>query len=114
MLAAQADARWAAKPSVLDAPDKQQPVQVLESRDPNAGVRQMNADEEIKDRAVPPRTVEEGIEEEAQTEDVPTLKTRKRMRTEPKDSPWKQAAKGNPGDEWQPVSWSPGLAKRRT
>src|SRR5687767_11025223 len=83
-LAAQADARWAAKPSVLDAPDKQQPVQVLESRDPNRGVRQMNV-EEIRDEAAPPRTVGEGTEEAAQTDDASSLKTRKRMRTEPKD-----------------------------
>jgi NADH dehydrogenase [ubiquinone] 1 alpha subcomplex assembly factor 2 len=113
MLAAQADARWAAKPSALDAPDKQQPVQVLQSKDPNAGVSQMNADEENNNAAVHPREEEKGREETAQTEDAPTLKTRKRMRTEPKDSPWKQATKGNPGDEWQPASWSPGPAKRR-
>ena len=48
-LAAQADARWAEKPSALDAPDKQQPVQMLQSRDPDSGVTQMNADQEIRD-----------------------------------------------------------------
>jgi NADH dehydrogenase [ubiquinone] 1 alpha subcomplex assembly factor 2 len=112
MLAAQADARWAAKPSALDAPDKQQPVQVLQSRDPHAGVGQMNVEHEIKGNAAPPPT-KDGVREATQTEDAPTLKTRKPMRTEPGDSPWKQAAKGNPGDEWQPASWSPGPAKRR-
>jgi NADH dehydrogenase [ubiquinone] 1 alpha subcomplex assembly factor 2 len=114
MLAARADARWAAKPSLLDGPDKQQPVQVLESRDPNAGVTQMNAEAERSEHAAPSSSAQQTAEEPAQADDAPTLKTRKPMRTEPKDSPWKQAPKGNPGDEWQPASWSPGPAKRRT
>ena len=114
MLAAQADARWAAKASVLDGPDKQQPVQVLESRDPNAGVTQMNATVDASERRAQP-AVDQTTEGATRTNDAPTLKTRKPMRTEPKDSPWKQKqnAKGNPGDEWQPASWSPGPAKRR-
>merc|ERR1711900_56065 len=33
ILAAQADARWAAKPSFLDAPERSQPVPALESKD---------------------------------------------------------------------------------
>ncbi|KAA8626382.1 NDUFA12 domain containing protein [Pyrenophora tritici-repentis] len=81
-LAAQADARWAEKPSALDAPDKQQPMQMLQSKDPDSGVTQMND-------ATP----------------------RKRMRKEPKDSPWKQAAQSQ---EWQPQGWSPAPAKRRS
>jgi NADH dehydrogenase [ubiquinone] 1 alpha subcomplex assembly factor 2 len=113
MLAAQADARWAAKASVLDGPDKQQPVQMLESRDMNAGVTQMNADVAASEKAAS-STVEKHREEVAHLDGVPTLKTRKPMRSEPKDTPWKHMAKGNPGDEWQPASWSPGPAKRRT
>jgi len=113
MLAAQADARWAAKASVLDGPDKQQPVQVLESRDPNAGVSQMNAAADASEKAAP-LTVDKTMEEASQPDDAPTLKTKIPMRSEPKDTPWKHSAKGNPGDEWQPASWSPGPAKRRT
>ncbi|KAJ4295602.1 hypothetical protein N0V90_007615 [Kalmusia sp. IMI 367209] len=116
-LAAEADARWAAKPSAVDAPDKQQPVQMLESRDPNTGIRQMNADQEIRDRVESqPVATSENVQEEArQTDTAPTLKKRKPMRAEPRDSPWKQAAaKRNPGDEWQPESWTPPPARRRT
>ncbi|CAO2655506.1 Nn.00g043090.m01.CDS01 [Neocucurbitaria sp. VM-36] len=130
MLAAQADARWAAKPSALDAPDRQQPAQMLQSRDPKSGVTQMNADQEIRDRAEPPRTLDEQPakphleEQEAQqmphdppvpasADDAPTLTTRKRMKKEPKDSPWKQAAHNNPGQDWQPQEWSPAPTKRR-
>jgi NADH dehydrogenase [ubiquinone] 1 alpha subcomplex assembly factor 2 len=113
MLAAQADAKWAAKPSALDAPDKQQPMQMLQSRDPNSGIKQMNSDEEVRDMASKETDVDVDVAEEPQTVEAPTMKTRKPMRTEPKDSPWKQAPKGNPGDEWQPAPWSPGPARRR-
>lgn len=117
MLAAQADARWAAKPSAVDAPDKQQPTQMLQSRDSSTGIKQTNIDQEIRDSAESlPEVKEEHIQEEApQSDAAPTLKKRKPMRTEPKDSPWKQAAaKGNPGEEWQPASWSPAPIRRRT
>lgn len=103
MLAAQADARWASKPSVLDAPAKTQPPQMLQSSDPHSGIKQVDVAQEADSVA----------EETEQTSDAPTLKTRKPMRTEPKDSPWNQASKGNPGAEWQPASWSPGPTKRR-
>ncbi|KAF1937383.1 hypothetical protein EJ02DRAFT_56358 [Clathrospora elynae] len=99
-LAAQADARWALKPSALDAPDKQQPVQMLQSRDPESGVTQTTADQETRDR---PRLVP------APTEDAPTM--RQRTKKEPRDSPWGQAAQN---EEWQPQGWSPAPAKRRT
>lgn len=116
-LAAQADERWAAKPSAVDAPDRQQPVQMLESRDPNTGIRQMNADQDVRDRAEPQQAVtEEDIHTKAREDNAaPTLKKRKPMRKEPKDSPWNQAAaKGNPGQEWQPAPWSPAPARRRS
>ena len=116
LLAAQADARWAEKPSAVDAPDKQQPIQMLESADPNTGIRQMNTHQETRDRAEAlfPATEERVQDEAPQTDAAPTLKTKQPMRTEPRDSPWKQAAgKGNPGEEWQPAPWSPAPARRK-
>ncbi|KAF2003645.1 hypothetical protein P154DRAFT_561099 [Amniculicola lignicola CBS 123094] len=133
-LAAQADARWAAMPSQLDAPDKQQPIQMLESRDSSRGIRQTNANQENIDEAVePPRSVQEEVREAQKKEDsvpgknnhdetqkadskaekAPELKARKPMMKEPKDSPWKQRTSGNPGDDWQPQSWTPPPTKRR-
>lgn len=129
VLASQADARWASKPSALDAPDKQQPMQMLQSRDPDSGVTQMNADQEARDRAEPPRTVEEQEAKPqpvadhaepqqmprdppvpASTDDAPHAQARKKMKKDPKDSPWGQA--DTPKD-WQPQSWSPAPARRR-
>jgi NADH dehydrogenase [ubiquinone] 1 alpha subcomplex assembly factor 2 len=132
-LAAQADARWASKPSALDAPDKQQPVQMLQSRDPDSGVTQMNAEEEIRDRSQPPQPLQE---EEARLDatpaepakpqqmprdppapavedEAPAFKAKKRLRKEkePNASPWAQSAQPQ---EWQPQGWSPAPAKRRS
>jgi NADH dehydrogenase [ubiquinone] 1 alpha subcomplex assembly factor 2 len=121
MLAAQADARWAAKPSMLDAPNKQQPIQPLESRDQDSGIRQMNVDQDVRDRAQPPTmpedtesiSAEKETVEDENTTTAPTLKQQRVMKKEPKDSPWKQAARANPGEDWQPKEWAPGPAKRR-
>ena len=128
MLAAQADARWAAKRSALDAPDKQQPIQMLKSKDPDSGIVQMNANQDVRDRS------EAQVTEEAQTtsqpsaqsqnmpqdppeppaaEGAPTLQTRKWMKKEPKDSPWNKARQAGPGEDWQPRGWSPAPNKRR-
>lgn len=116
LLAAQADARWAAKPSAVDAPENQQPVHMLQSRDPSTGIRQMNVHHGMRDAAEPraPVTDEAAEETAPQTDPAPTLKTRTPMKTEPKDSPWRNAAKGNPSDEWQPASWSPAPARKRS
>jgi NADH dehydrogenase [ubiquinone] 1 alpha subcomplex assembly factor 2 len=126
MLASQADARWASKPSALDAPDKQQPMQMLQSRDPDSGVNQMNADQERRDKVEPPHTLEEleakpqSVVEDAapqemprdppvpSTSDAPTAPRRK-TKKEHKDSPWKQAETGK---DWQPQGWSPAPTRR--
>ncbi|KAF2844771.1 hypothetical protein T440DRAFT_473146 [Plenodomus tracheiphilus IPT5] len=133
VLAAQADARWAAKPSALDAPDKQQPVQMLQSRDPDSGVVQMNIEHEVRERtsvdgqgqtpdivsrdeqASPaPRDIPRDTPESATPQsDGDLFVAKKKLRKEPKDSkdsPWSQAAQPQ---EWQPQGWSPAPAKRR-
>ncbi|KAH9882186.1 hypothetical protein J1614_001358 [Plenodomus biglobosus] len=132
LLAAQADARWAAKPSALDAPDKQQPVQMLQSRDPDSGVVQMNADHqrrELPQRAEEHQTAQRpaaNIPDTPQAQPMPhdppvpaskqdddLLVAKKKLKKEAKDakdSPWNQAAQPQ---EWQPQGWSPAPAKRR-
>lgn len=127
VLAAKADERWASKPSALDAPDKQQPMQMLQSRDPNSGVNQMNVDQETMDNAEPIRTMEQqktapqpAVQDPAPNEmprdppvpsrdDMPAARPRKRSKKEPKDSPWKQAETSK---NWQPQGWSPAPARR--
>jgi NADH dehydrogenase [ubiquinone] 1 alpha subcomplex assembly factor 2 len=129
MLAQQADERWASKPSALDSPDKQQPMQMLQSRDPESGVVQTNIDQETRDRAEPPRNLEEQQARPqpvladaasqqmpqdppvpAITEDTAAAPRRKKAKKEPQeDSPWKQA---DASKEWQPQGWSPAPTRR--
>jgi NADH dehydrogenase [ubiquinone] 1 alpha subcomplex assembly factor 2 len=137
LLAARADQRWAEKPSALDAPDKQQPIQVLESRDPKSGVVQSNVDvgrEEARrrDTAVPldvPHQAEAAQKQaetasqqtvvppaQAEAEQTPPAKSqfkKQKARKDPKDSPWNKASQANPGDDWQPKGWSPAPAARK-
>ncbi|KAF2197890.1 hypothetical protein GQ43DRAFT_443840 [Delitschia confertaspora ATCC 74209] len=108
MLAAQADERWAAKPSFLDPPNKQQPTQMLESREPVGSVGQTNTKAQRSEEATA-----QHVQKEADSGNgAPKLpeKTAKK----PKDSPWKQPpVKSNPGEDWQPQSWTPAPAKKR-
>jgi NADH dehydrogenase [ubiquinone] 1 alpha subcomplex assembly factor 2 len=131
VLAARADARWAAVPSALDAPDKQQPMQMLESKDSSSGIKQMNVDQETREHTETPHESIDGIKQEDIADEkfahdeahgtvgdtnanAPTLKTRTVMR-EPiaKDSPWQKPGTANADQAWQPESWTPPPARRR-
>ncbi|KAK8093846.1 hypothetical protein PG997_000531 [Apiospora hydei] len=90
VLAAEADARWAAKPSFLDQPQQQQPMiaTTQDNAQPHPGPA-MNAD-----TATPAKTAEE--EKKKQEE----------------NDPWKKAATG-PSETWQPAPWSPSSSRKR-
>lgn len=128
VLALQADQRWAAKPSALDAPDLQQPIQPLQSHDPASGVAQMSASEGKEDRAGPIRQIEERearpppVAEEPSPQEMPRdppvpaptdaapAQSKTKARKDPKENPWNQA---EPSKDWQPQGWSPAPARRR-
>lgn len=84
-LAQAADERWASKPSVLDKP----------------------------------RTIVERLPggDSAETEEISHERDEERQRKDPEEprekqeSPWK-GARGNPGENWQPQTWAPGVLKR--
>ncbi|KAF2276770.1 uncharacterized protein EI97DRAFT_458107 [Westerdykella ornata] len=117
MLAAQADARWASKPSMLDTPDRQQPVQMLESRDPGSGIAQSSRDKVASSEGEPISIMnsQEEITKHRQVEQTgeTAVKKRKVKKQEQGDSPWKQTPRGNPGDDWQPQGWTPGAVRPR-
>lgn len=80
----------------------------------------MGVEKEVQTRAEPVQALESTEDllgrKAEETEDdtaAPTLKKRKVMKKEPKESPWKTATPSNPGDEWQPQEWQPAPAKRR-
>ncbi|KAK8048279.1 hypothetical protein PG994_010009 [Apiospora phragmitis] len=84
VLAAEADARWAAKPSYLDQPRQQ--------------------------RDAPPAAVEAGTAEPSKTTtaaDVGGEEKKKEV-----ENPWKAAATG-PSETWQPAPWTPSSSRKR-
>ncbi|CAJ2510251.1 Uu.00g061510.m01.CDS01 [Anthostomella pinea] len=87
VLVAEADARWDAKPSLIDMPGKEkgQPVPPL-----NTGKTQP---QEQAARAG-------GREQEVQDA------------VKPKENPWKRA-RGGPNETWQPAPWTPTSARKR-
>jgi NADH dehydrogenase [ubiquinone] 1 alpha subcomplex assembly factor 2 len=94
ILAAEADARWEAKPRMMDAPGeaKGQPAPALEG----AGMRQTQtgkADE-------PPS--------QGEAYSPPT----ERQRKEEEKDPWAQAKARGPSEKWQPEAWTPTPGKK--
>ena len=116
-LAAEADERWNSKESFLDAPQRQQPVPAIGTKDPGGyvpmtepedkqGVASGVEEQEKVGRALEGEKVDEGRFRGEGSE----------RRTDKKDgeAPWaSQLPKGSPGESWQPSSWTPGAAPRR-
>ncbi|OTB04993.1 hypothetical protein M426DRAFT_320301 [Hypoxylon sp. CI-4A] len=88
VLAAEADARWEAKPSLLDMPGQE------------------------KGQPVPPLNTGRTQPQERAARESPTRNERGEV-TEQKDDPWKQARSTSPGETWQPEAWSPPPARKR-
>ncbi|KAI1337893.1 hypothetical protein F5Y15DRAFT_389553 [Xylariaceae sp. FL0016] len=94
-LAAEADARWEAKPSLLDIPgaERGQPVPPLNTS---------------KNQPHERGAAEEVMRQEKEEEPEPETASR----PAPKEDPWKRAATG-PGETWQPAAWSPTSTRKR-
>lgn len=101
-LAAEADARWEAKPRLTDAPGGAtgQPVAALQS---GAGTRRRDeGGEEVakgKEDAIAPTG----------EQDKTAQGTR---RDAEKADPWKQRRRAGPSEDWQPQAWAPPASKR--
>lgn len=85
-LAQAADERWASKPSVLDKPR-------------TAAARLPEGDSVGTGEVVHER----GEERKRKNAEEPLGKQ--------EESPWKET-RGNPGENWQPQTWTPGVQKR--
>ncbi|KAI6091018.1 hypothetical protein F4821DRAFT_210448 [Hypoxylon rubiginosum] len=97
VLAAEADARWEAKPGYLDAPpgrgEKSQPVPPLDT-----GRTQPQERVAGESPAVSERYAEE---------------TQRASAVKEQDDPWKRAKPSAPGETWQPEAWTPPAARKR-
>jgi len=138
VLAAEADARWAEKPSLLDSPGQTsgQPLPAMDVKDPG----DYGTSTELKNRtdmrsavAGAPEDVAQRTGRSAESEGReahkgkmqvpdgirhhfnkrPTEENSSKAETKnEKEDPWKQT-RGGPSEEWQPESWSGNSAARR-
>ena len=136
VLAAEADARWNAKESFLDAPNLNQTQPVLESSTNTSrnvdNKRDHLSPEEVERRANTTVGKMGPIERDPERTMVktnvrPTVFTNPASRSQPaaepqqphmppkQEDPWAKAQKGRPTGEWQPQAWTPGAVapKRR-
>lgn len=100
-LAAQADARWEAKPRVMDAPgrDMGQPVPALDTSKTQPIAPERVAVNEARDDAARAPT--------ATTQAAAAAPEEKK----PEQDPWKKAR--GAGEGWQPEAWTPGSTRKR-
>lgn len=89
-LARLADERWASKPSFLDKPKSQQSPPPTETSRPS--MRQTPESSQNNPGPAP-------------SSSTPQPTTAKPQPA--KEDPWAKANSGNPGDTWQPESWTP-------
>lgn len=111
LLAAQADARWAASRAVSDGPEMAQAVPPLRSaagEKPVAGALAEDVRESMGG-VEEPVSGEEKSAGESREEDREAVQTGKVAAAE---SPWKQPTTGNPGQNWQPQGWTPSVSKK--
>jgi NADH dehydrogenase [ubiquinone] 1 alpha subcomplex assembly factor 2 len=131
VLAAEADARWAAKPSFLDSPGQArgQPFPSLEAEDPGDNATETESENRARvktilggeQEAVAKRTdisassVEKG-EQEGKMQ-IPDCikhhfneKPKEEKRPKKAGDPWKQH---HGGENWQPAAWDGNIAVRR-
>jgi len=97
-LARLADERWASKPSFLDKPQTQQPNPTLQSSQATENTTPDNV-ASIQNGSAP--TEQTPQPEPASTE----TNTKTKTKTKKLENPWDKAV--NPGDDWQPDSWTP-------
>ena len=108
-LAAKADERWNSVPSFLDAPKHQQPAAATNITDSKPA----NPKETLESSGV--QSAVAGVGEGQQADEIPKQdvgREAKRKR-EKKENPWERPDQGGPSENWQPASWSPGVAQRR-
>lgn len=128
ILAAEADARWAAKPSFLDAPGREQgqPLPAIGVKDPGGYAQSTEPLKKEDVKNVVGGGLEDNVQgsktkmkelletEEAQSPDnQPGKQTTEMLRDRTpfkpktlKEDPWKKN-RGGPSEEWKPQSWNP-------
>lgn len=117
LLAAEADARWDAKPGYLDAP----PPPPAAEEAPGSGARGQpvpplnTAPAQPQEHAAreSPVPSEPEIVGAQQTSRSAVPKEKENEKEKEKEDPWKRARPSTPGETWQPEAWTPTPARKR-
>ncbi|KAI1101551.1 hypothetical protein F4804DRAFT_295758 [Jackrogersella minutella] len=97
VLAAEADARWEAKPSLLDTPVPRPENSQSQSAPPLDTTRTRPREQVVRESPTRNRRDSDG-----------------HVAKQKDDEPWKKAARSSgPGETWQPEAWSPTSARKR-
>ena len=98
-LARVADEKWTSKPSYLDRPQEQQPGPATQSHNPayHAGGSFQPEKEGVRS----------AVGTEAELEQLKKKANKKKKAP----NPWEKET-GNPGDKWEPESWTPPPSNR--
>ena len=91
-LAAQADARWEAKPRVMEDPGEAAKRQALPAREP-----EIHLDAKVQE----------------QDGKVREPKGQPAVEDADKNDPWAKAKARGPSENWQPAAWSPTAPRKR-
>ena len=105
-LAAEADERWNSKPSYMDGPERQQALPataVNENEGPSKEQSDVGDGPGVGSLDAEQQAVTQTDEEEGKAKG-------KRQREE---NPWQRPQTGAPSENWQPATWTPGVAQRR-
>ncbi|KAK7542667.1 uncharacterized protein J3D65DRAFT_223601 [Phyllosticta citribraziliensis] len=108
-LAAQADERWAAKPSALDPLPRDQPVMAFQPHDPLAKQAQQEQQATEPDGRQTAGAPQQPPEEQTQSQPR-QRRGNEKLKKVKEPSPWDNL---KPAQEWEPESWAPKPARRR-
>ena len=105
-LAAEADERWNSTPRYMDGPDRQQALPATAINENQGPSKEQS---EVGD-APGVSSLDAEQQEISQTDEEKVKAKGKKQREE---NPWGRPQTGAPSENWQPGSWTPGVAQRR-
>ncbi|PWI74659.1 hypothetical protein PCL_07973 [Purpureocillium lilacinum] len=125
VLAAQADARWEAKPRVMEAPEdaaaRIAPTPAAAAADavPEGGAGEQQQQQQPQTAESEQQTVQSEQQSPAeQTQTGPDAAAKRKAAASaaaatPENDPWAKARAQGPSEKWQPAAWTPTAAKKR-
>lgn len=103
-LAAEADARWEAKPKVMmDGPEQAMPTLESSRGSMNQNLKSVGEAEETTTTT----TRSDAIASPGEEQTVSAESEQPQAKTAEKKDPWKKHRQSGPSEKWQPQAWAP-------